>query len=143
MPVMTVHVVEGRFSDEQLGRLQHACAVHYGAVLRSPMERIRVLVTEHRPQAFFVDGKRASDGADDAPFFDYIVLAGRPQSEIEALMTGFTDIIERELGVERARIRGSCSPVPAEHWGIGGTMASVARAAEVAARAALAAEPDP
>jgi len=134
VPVMNIHLVEGRFDDIQLARLQRECAVHYGAVLNSPMERIRVFVTEHRPEAFFVEGALASDGADDAPYFEYVVLAGRPQSEIEALMTGFTDIVERELEVERARIRGLCRAVAPEHWGIGGTMAAALRAAEIAAR---------
>lgn len=140
MPVMHIDVVTGEFNDEQLNRLQHACAVHYGEVLNSPMERIRVFVNEHRPQTVFVDGKLAGEGADNAPYFNYIVLEGRPQDEIEALMTGFTDIIERELGVKRERIRGSCWPVPPEHWGIGGVMASVKRAAEVEARRKAAAE---
>ena len=134
MPVMHIDVVAGKFSDAQLSKLQQACAIHYGEVLKSPMERIRIFVNEHRPQTVFVDGKLASEGADDAPYFHYIVLQGRPQSEIEALMTGFTDILEQELGVKRDRIRGACWPVPPEHWGIGGVMASVKRADEVAAR---------
>ncbi|MDN5863291.1 MAG: 4,5-DOPA dioxygenase extradiol [Salinisphaera sp.] len=136
---MNIHLVAEQFSDAQIGDLLHRCAVHYGKVLDSPMERIRVFVSEHRPQTFFVDGKLASAGAEPAPYFQYIVLQGRPQSEIEALMTGFTDILEAVLGVDRGRIRGACWPVPPEHWGIGGVMASVKRADEVAARKAKAA----
>jgi len=134
MPVMRIDLVEGRFSDEQIGDMLHRCALHYGAVLQSPMERIRVFVNEHRAATFFVDGQRASEGAADAPYFHYIVLQGRPQNEIEALMTGFTDIIESSLGVSRDRIRGACWPVPPEHWGIGGVMASEKRKAEIQAR---------
>jgi 4-oxalocrotonate tautomerase len=135
MPIMTIHLMADRYADPTLASLMRRCAAHYAEVLRSPMERIRVAVVEHRPETFFVDGATGAEGADDAPHFDYVVLAGRPQQEIEELMTGFTDIVEDELGVPRARIRGACRPVAPEHWGIGGEMASVKRAAEVTARA--------
>lgn len=138
MPVMNIHVVAGQHSDEQLAEMIERCAIHYGSVLKSPVERIRVFVSEHRPQAFFVDGRLACDCTDAAPYFQYIVLEGRPQSEIEALMTGFTDILEDVLNVVRNRIRGACWPVSPAHWGIGGVMASVKRADEIAARAAAA-----
>lgn len=134
MPVMQLHLVADRFGDDRLREVQHECARHYGEILGAPMERIRIIVTEHRPETVFVDGRLASDGADDAPYFEYAVLAGRPASEIEALMRGFTDIVERVLGVERGRIRGVCRPAEPEHWGIGGTLAGVARAGEIAAR---------
>lgn len=141
MPVIRIHLAAGRYDDELLGDLQRGCAECYADVLRAPMERIRVFVSEHRPETVFVDGRRVADGADDAPFFDFVVLAGRPQGEIEALMRGFTDIIHTVLGVDRGRIRGVCRPASPEHWGIAGTMAAVARADEVAARADAAPPP--
>lgn len=134
MPIMNIHLVADAYPDAQINQLLRQCATHYGAVLKSPMERIRVFVKEHRPAAVFVDGKTAAEGAEAAPFFEYIVLEGRPQQEMDDLMTGFTDILETVLKADRNRIRGACWTVPPERWGIGGVMASVKRANEVAAR---------
>ncbi|TAM12456.1 MAG: 4-oxalocrotonate tautomerase [Nevskiaceae bacterium] len=134
MPIMNIHLIAGAYPDAQIKELLHRCATHYGKVLNSPMERIRVFVDEYRPAMVFVDGKTGAEGAAAAPFFEYIVLEGRPRQEKDDLMTGFTDILEDVLKVTRARIRGACWTVPPEHWGIGGVMASVKRAKEVAAR---------
>lgn len=56
----------------------------------------------------------------------------------QALITGFTDIVEEVLGAPRERILGGCWSIAPEDWAIGGVPASVKRADEVAARKAAA-----
>lgn len=135
MPVMEIHLVEDQFSESQHAELLGACAAHYADVLQSPVDRVRVFITLHKPALFCTGGQLARDDPRPAPYFQFIVLQGRPLDQRHALLAGFTDRIERILGVERSRIRGSCWPVPPEDWAIGGVPASVIRSEEVAARA--------
>lgn len=134
MPVMEIHLVEGQFDENQQEAALGECAAFYAEVLGSPMERVRVFVTEHKPGQFFAAGKLARVDPTPAPYFKFIVLEGRPVEQRHRLLTGFTDIIERVLGVERERIRGGCWAVPAEDWAIGGEPASRKRGDEIAAR---------
>lgn len=139
MPIMEIHLAQGEYEDEQLEQLTIGCSQLYAKVLQSPIERVRVFIHEHRACTMAVAGVPVSKGASPAPYFQFIVLQGRPLEQKHALLTGFTDLIESILGVERSLIRGGCWPIPPEDWAIGGTPASVKRAAEVAARAAEAA----
>ena len=135
MPIMEIHLAEDAYEDEQLERLTVECSKLYAKVLQSPIERVRVFIHEHRPCAMAVGGVPVSQGGKPAPYFQFIVLEGRPLEQKHALLTGFTDLIENILGVQRGLIRGGCWPIPPEDWAIGGMPASVKRAAEVAARA--------
>ena len=139
MPIMEIHLARDAYEDEQLEQLSSECSELYARVLQSPVERVRVFIHEHRASAMAVGGVPVSRGAAPAPYFQFIVLQGRPLDQRHALLTGFTDLIEKILGAQRNLIRGACWPVPPEDWAIGGTPASVKRAAEVAARAAAAA----
>ena len=109
----------------------------YAKVLRCPMDRVRAYVQLYPQRLVAVAGELVSEGAADAPYFHFLVLEGRSLAERHALLTGFTDLLVEGLGVERSGARGGCWPIPPEDWAIGGTPASVVRAAEVAARAAV------
>lgn len=135
MPIMEIHLAKGAYEDEQLEALSIKCSQLYARVLESPVERVRVFIHEHRACAMAVGGVPVSKGARPAPYFQFIVLQGRPVEQKHALLTGFTDLIEDILGVDRKLIRGGCWPIPPEDWAIAGTPASIKRAAEVAARA--------
>ncbi len=141
MPIMEIHLAEGAYEDEQLERLSVECSRWYAKVLQSPIERIRVFIHEHRACAMAVDGVPVSRGARPAPYFQFIVLQGRPVEQRHALLTGFTDLIVDILGVNRGLVRGGCWPIPPEDWAIGGTPASIKRAEEVAAREQTAKSP--
>lgn len=138
MPVVTFHLVEGHFSDDQAEELLIRSAELYGKVLEAPMERIRAFITTHSPQHFFVGGKTVSKNDVHAPFFEFIVLDGRSLEQRHELLSGFTDIISEVIGVDKSVIRGFCRRVTPEEWGIGGTPASVLRQAEIEARKAAA-----
>ncbi|MCB1755845.1 MAG: tautomerase family protein [Gammaproteobacteria bacterium] len=134
MPVVTFHLTEGYFTDEQAKRLLVSAANLYAEVLDAPMERIRAFVTPHAPTHCLVAGQLVSEGRQHAPYFEFIVLDGRPLSQRQRLMAGFTELAASILGVEPAVIRGQCIRVRPEEWGIGGVPASVLRETEIQKR---------
>lgn len=138
MPILEFHLAEGRYSDEQVGRLLTEASRCYAQVLQSPIERVRVFAQLYKPQHVAVAGRLLSDGGDAAPYFHFLVLAGRPLEQCHALIAAFTDLCVDVLGAERALVRGGCWPIPPQYWGIAGSAASVTRGQEIAARAAVA-----
>lgn len=138
MPIIHFHLAAEAYSDAQQTQLMERATALYSEVLKSPVERVRVYIQLYAARHVMVGGKRLADGAADTPYFHFLVLEGRPLNERHDLLTGFTNLIVDCLGVERSRVRGGCWPISPEDWAIGGTPASVARAAEVAARAATA-----
>lgn len=134
MPIMEIHLAADAYDDAQLEELAVKCSQHYAEILQSPVERVRVFINEYRAQAMAVGGVLVSKGGTAAPYFTFLVLEGRPVEQKHALLSGFTELIEQTLGVERSLIRGGCWPIPPEDWAIAGTPASIKRAAEVAAR---------
>lgn len=139
MPVANFHLI-----DIPLNRalvkplLKGACAL-YAEVLGAPPERIRAFVTFHDPDTFLAGGELCSENGENAPYFDFIVLEGRPVEQRHLLLSGFTDLLVALLGVDRNAVRGHCRPVSPENWAIGGVPASEKRAAEIDTRARAAA----
>ncbi|MGH8518174.1 MAG: tautomerase family protein, partial [Panacagrimonas sp.] len=126
---------EGQYSDAQCEKLLVESSKLYANVLKSPMDRVRVVIHLHKPSMVAVAGVLMNQGGKSAPFFFFLALLGRPIEERHALLTGFTDLVVEILGAERSAVRGGCWTIAPEDWGIGGTPASVLRAAEVKARA--------
>lgn len=135
MPIIHFHLAADTYSEAQEIALLEGATALYCAVLKSPVDRVRAYIQPYAARHVMVAGKRVVDGAADAPYFHFLVLEGRPLDERHALLRGFTDLLVDCLGVERAKVRGGCWPIPPEDWAIGGTPASIVRAAEVAARA--------
>ncbi|GAA3587646.1 hypothetical protein GCM10022222_85350 [Amycolatopsis ultiminotia] len=144
MPILTLHLVEGRHSPEDIRAVVAACADAYANELNSPMDRVRAFVRFHDPALTFVAGAFVDDvdapaghPADPtAPFFEFIVLKGRPLAQRQNLLATFTDLVVSHLNVRRELVRGRAIEVDPQDWGIGGTPASTMRASEIAARAA-------
>lgn len=132
MPVVNFHLVEGHCSAEQKVRLLQGASQLYSRVLQSPLERVRAFITAHAPDEFAVAGEVNSLSA---PFFEFIVLEGRPLDERQALLSGFTELLVEILAVERSRVRGRCIRVEPQDWCIGGQGADVLRKQEIRARA--------
>lgn len=140
MPVVTFHLLDNEATHQHAeALLKGACAL-YAEVLEAPIERIRAFITLHRPEHFLVHGELCSTNGIHSPFFDFIIMNGRPIEKHHRLMAGFTDLLVHTLGVERSAVRGICRRVEAEDWCISGEPASVVRKAEVDARAAAAAK---
>ena len=134
MPVVNFHLISQKTTPSQDERLLKEAAKLYSEVLKSPMERVRAFITTHAAEQFVVAGELVSNNGLHAPYFDFIVLEGRPLEERHRLMAGFTDLLVDILGVKRDLVRGSCRRVEPEDWSIGGVSASELRANEIKAR---------
>jgi phenylpyruvate tautomerase PptA (4-oxalocrotonate tautomerase family) len=88
MPVLNIHLVAGQHAPEQLERLVVQCNELFASVLRCPVDRIRVFVTEHAPRLTCLGGKLATE-TEPAPFFSFYVLEGRPLEDRQRLLAGF------------------------------------------------------
>jgi phenylpyruvate tautomerase PptA (4-oxalocrotonate tautomerase family) len=134
VPVATFHTVG--CTPAQRRRLLVEGSATYAAVLDSPVERVRVYVTDHAPDAVAVGGEVVAEGAPAAPFFTAIVLAGRPAEQRERLLAELTAVAADVLEVDPSLVRGHVVQVDPEDWGIGGRTAAQARATEIRDRAA-------
>jgi len=62
----------------------------------------------------------------------------RPADKYTELIVGLSDVVASIVNVPLDRVRVRISEIPAELWGIAGQPAAEVRAAEIAARAAVA-----
>lgn len=134
MPIVTYHLLAGRHDPAAVAELLRRSCALFAEVLQSPLDRVRAFAQEHPPGAACVGGTMVSDGAPEAPFFEFVLLEGRPQEQRHALLAGFTDLVVDVLGADRELVRGGIRLVSPQDWAIGGVPASVARSAEVEAR---------
>ncbi|MFM7596791.1 MAG: tautomerase family protein [Actinomycetota bacterium] len=142
MPTIRYQLVQGLHTDEQIRDLLTRSCVLFADTLGVPADRIRAFADEVRPQAAAIGGELVSEGAAEAPFFEFMLFAGRPVEHGQQLMAGFTDLLVECLGSDRSRIRGSVRFVDPDHWSIGGVPASVVRRADIEARARAAQQGD-
>lgn len=133
MPVLNLHLVAGQHAAEQIESLLLKCSELFAEVLKCPIDRIRVFVTEHAPRQTCLGGQLATE-AEAAPFFSFYVLEGRSLEDRQRLLSGFVDLITTTLAVDRQRIRGCVQRIDPDNWTIGGMPASVVRQAEIEAR---------
>lgn len=134
MPILNIKLARDAYSPSQLETLLVQASELYARVLESPIERVRVFIDLLDPGAMAVGGRVVSRGAARAPFFEVMVLAGRPPEQKLRLMEELTGLLETVLGVERKHIRGLCRSVDPDDWCIAGSPASVQRAGEIRAR---------
>jgi 4-oxalocrotonate tautomerase len=85
-----------------------------------------------------VAGVPLDRGGQPAPYFEFLVLRGRPSAQRHALLAGFTDLLVDLLDAPRDLIRGRVVQLDPEDWGIGGSPAATVRADEIRSRAAAA-----
>jgi len=133
MPVAHFYVTD--CDPDQERRLLTEGSRRYADVLGSPLERVRLFVHHCPPTSVAVAGIPVSEGGAHAPYFDALVLAGRPVEQRHRLLAELTDVCVEVLGADRDRVRGMVVEVDPDHWAIGGVPAAAARAAEIAARA--------
>lgn len=142
MPVLQYMLVEGQQTDAQIAELLIESSRLFAEVLESPIDRVRVSAQLVQPQHIAIGGKLVSEGVPSTPYFEFVVLEGRPMAHRQRLLEGFTHLLVDKLGVDRNRVRGSCWAVDPAQWSIGGNLASVLRAKEISARAAASAAAD-
>lgn len=135
MPILHYHLGEGLYSADQHEALLVESSRFFAEVLACPADRVRVFIQLYRPELAAVGGVPLCRTSQRAPYFSFVVMEGRSLADRQRLLTGFTDIVERVLGVDRALVRGGIVPVAPENWAIGGVPGSVMRQGEIAARA--------
>jgi len=133
MPVAHFYVTS--CTPEQEKSLLTQGSRQYADVLGAPLERVRIFLHRCAPTSVAVAGVPVADGGMEAPYFDALVLAGRPVAHRHQLLAALTDVCVEVFGVERSLVRGMVIEVDPDHWGIGGVPAAVVRAEEIARRA--------
>ena len=134
MPVVVYHLVHGQQSTDEVGALLLRSTALFAEVLDSPLDRVRAFAQEYPPTHAAVGDRLVSQGAVDAPFFQFYLLAGRPQEHADRLLEGFTDLLVEVIGADRSRVRGTVTRVEPEAWSIAGVSAAAVRADEIRAR---------
>jgi len=133
---MTIHLKRDAFADTKLETLLRESSRIFAELLESPIERVRVFINEIPGSRMAAGGEvQSAVAASGAPFFEFYVLEGRPQAQIERVHATVTELIAETLAVKRESIRGVCLAIRPEHWSIAGRSAAVIRAEEIARRA--------
>jgi phenylpyruvate tautomerase PptA (4-oxalocrotonate tautomerase family) len=70
----------------------------------------------------------------ETPFVQMVLMKGRSTAQYQAVMDAASDVIARELGLDKARVRVHLAQAEPDFWAIGGTPYAVLRADEMAAR---------
>lgn len=133
MPIIHFHLTEGTASADQERRLLLEASALYADVLQCPVDRVRAFIQPCARARSAVGGVMLDEGGTPAPYFEFLVLEGRPLETRQRLLAGFTDLLARVLGVERGVIRGHCKRVRPDEWCIGGRMAEDLRKADIEA----------
>ncbi len=129
MPVVFFTIPEGRIDGPASERLLQRASETFADILESPVDRIRAYIKT-------LPGHHCASGGvvpGTSPFFEFMVLEGRPLAQRQELMKQFSEILAEEAGIPLSQVRGMCRRVPAEEWCIAGKPASEARAAHVSA----------
>lgn len=142
MPIVQFHLVADHYPDSAIAALLEEASTFYVDTLYPtldprPIERVRAFVSPVPAEHFATGGRLVSLGGTAAPYFTCLSLEGRPVEQLQALLAGFTDLIERHLRCDRATIRGTVVEIAPAFWSIGGVPASQARDTEKALRAGI------
>lgn len=129
MPVVTFTTPRGLLDAAAETRLLERASQLYAEILDSPIDRIRAFHVALSETGYATGGQA---GGQPAPYFEFVVLQGRPPEQRHKLMRAFSDLLATETGVDLRHIRGMCRNVAAEDWCIAGTPASEARKDHVA-----------
>ena len=82
------------------------------------MDRVRGFVRLYPPQMCLAAGEIVADGTPAAPYFEFLVLAGRPLEQRQTLLAAFTDLIVEHLGSPCELVRGRAIEVEPASAGV-------------------------
>ena len=133
MPVLQVYLDTSQHEEGDLNRFLKKASAAFASRLSCPEDRIRVYI-HHTARALCSIGGSTDPDTAQAPFFQFYLLAGRPPEQKIALLQDFTSLLASELGAPTELIRGFCTHVPPQDWGIAGVPAALEREDEIAAR---------
>lgn len=138
MPIVTFHLVEGAYPAPSVEELLARACTLYSRELGSPIERVRAFAAPYPDTHVAVAGASCHEEAPPAPYFEFLLLRGRPAQQRHALLSGFTDLLVDVLGARRDLVRGRVIQLDPDDWAIAGEPASAARRGEIEARRAAA-----
>lgn len=134
MPVVHFYLCDEFVSQERCTTLLETASAEYARILESPLDRVRAFIHLHKPWQMAVGGTPPCDSSNSAPFFEAIVLQGRPASQRETLIAKFSEMLAEILQVPQAIVRGRVIQVAPEDWCIAGRTAAEIRKDEIARR---------
>jgi phenylpyruvate tautomerase PptA (4-oxalocrotonate tautomerase family) len=144
MPVANIHVLAGH-PRPVLKQLLREASATFARAIGAPADRLQVWITEIDPELYAIAGEPADEvldrvprGEAEIPLIRMALMEGRPVETLHHVMAEMSAVVARHLGGDPQRVRVQIDPVNADRWAIGGVPASVARAAELAARQAAA-----
>jgi phenylpyruvate tautomerase PptA (4-oxalocrotonate tautomerase family) len=129
VPIVTVHLLDGRHPPERLAGMLAALTERYAAVGPRSDGSARPSCRT-RPNT----GRRVGRSASRPRGSPRWCSPTAPPISAR-LLAALTDVLVAQLGCERSLVRGQIVPVDAADWGIGGVPAAAARRAEIDARA--------
>lgn len=144
MPVANIHVLAGH-PRPLLKQLVREAAATLARTIGAPADRLQVWITEIDPELYAIAGEPADEvlactprAEAEIPFIRMVLMEGRPAETLHHVMAELSAVTARILGGDPQRVRVQIDLVHPDRWAIGGVPASVARAAELAARKAAA-----
>jgi 4-oxalocrotonate tautomerase family enzyme len=133
MPLLTIELMEGH-SAETHKELIEKCTALYANKVGAPIERHRTQIHTFPSDCWGLEGTQGNERV--SPLIIIEMMSGRPRELQEALMRELSELVAEILSIPVSSTRALLHEFEATHWAIGGVPASVARAAEVNARAA-------
>lgn len=140
MPVANIHVLAGH-PRPLLKQLVREASATLARVIESPIDRLQVWITEVDPELYAIAGQPADEvlahtprAEVEIPLIRMVLMEGRPVEMLHRVMAEMSAVTARVLGGDPKRVRVQIDLVTPDRWAIGGVPASVARAAELAAR---------
>lgn len=144
MPVANIHVLAGH-PRPLLKQLVREAAATLARTIGAPADRLQVWITEIDPELYAIAGEPADEvlactprAEAEIPFIRMVLMEGRPAETLHQVMAELSAVTARILGGDPQRVRVHIDLAHPDRWAIGGVPASVARAAELAARKAAA-----
>ncbi|MDO9029567.1 MAG: tautomerase family protein [Hydrogenophaga sp.] len=142
MPVANIHVLAGH-PRPVLKQLLREASAAFARAIDAPPERLQVWITEVDPELYAIAGEPADEvlqrvprGEAEIPLIRMALMEGRSTEMLHRVMADLSEVVARVLGGDPQRVRVQIDPIHPDRWAIGGVPASLARATELAARAA-------
>lgn len=141
MPFVAIEVVEGLPPSAKRALVTDVAEL-VAEIMESPVDRIRVRVSESPVDCWSTGGVPAADvagpeglpAAEQAPFISFDILEGRPLGQKHDLIRRVSAAVADIVGCPVGRVRMRLGELSPDLWGIGGVPAAQKRADEVERR---------
>ncbi|WP_240008709.1 tautomerase family protein [Pseudaquidulcibacter saccharophilus] len=140
MPTAIINILKGH-DRQKLKQIIRETTDAMHKVLSAPKERLMIWINEIDQDLWGLAGNPASDISDfetrkslEIPFVQMTLMKGRPLEQFHKIMDEISEIIARNLEINKSQVRVHIANAEPELWAIGGVPASILRAKELEAR---------